>query len=264
MDLGIKGKKALVTGGASGIGQAIALELAKEGAKVFITSREEVKLKKTLALLGGKKAGHGTWECNITDEEAPQKAVEFVRRNLGQPDIVVNNVGSALEITDPFCPVSDWRKLFRLNFEVAVEINNLLIPHMKEQDWGRIVNITSDAAMENSGPVPFCASKAALGAYTRSMGRVLATQTRNVVMTAVMPGVVLTEGGHWEKVLKVRPEHAEKYLRERCPLGRFGKIEEISPMVVFLCSELASFCQGSIVSVDAGQSKHFMYHNFLA
>ncbi len=263
MDLGLKGKKALVTGGASGIGQAIALELAREGAKVFITSREEKKLKKTLKLMGGEKKGHGYFECNITDEGAPEKAVKAMHKDFGKPDIVVNNVGSAMEVMDPFCPLSDWRKLFRLNFEIAVEINNLLIPHMKKQDWGRIVTITSDAALENSGPVPFCASKAALGAYTRSMGRVLATQTKNVVMTAVMPGVVLTEGGHWEKVLKERPEHAEKYLRERCPLGRFGKIEEISPMVAFLCSEQASFCQGSIIPVDAGQSKHFMYFNFL-
>lgn len=264
MDLGIKGKRALVTGGASGIGQAVAMDLAKEGVNVFITSREEAKLKRTLDLMGGKKDGHAYWAGTITDEGAPAEMVKVMHKDFGNPDIVVNNVGSALEIMDPYCPISDWRKLFRLNFEVAVEVNNLLLPYMRKQDWGRVVTITSDAALENSGPVPFCASKAALGAYTRSLGRVLATQTKNVVMTALMPGVVLTEGGHWEKVLKERPEHAEKYLRERCPLGRFGKTTEISPMVVFLCSELASFCQGSIIPVDAGQSKHFMYHNFIS
>lgn len=263
MNLGLKGKRAIVTGGAVGIGQAIAIDLAKEGVKVFITSRNERKLKETLRIMGGKGKGHGAMKCDITDDGAPSKVVKGMHKKFGRPDIIVNNVGSALEITDPYCPISDWRKLFRLNFEVAVEINDLLIPHMKEQNWGRVVTITSDAALENSGPVPFCASKAALGAYTRSMGRVLATETPNVVMTAVMPGVVATEGGHWEKVLKDRPEHAEKYLRERCPLRRFGKTTEISPMVVFLCSEQASFCHGSIISVDGGQSRHHLYYNFL-
>src|SRR3989338_8163225 len=113
--------------------------------------------------------------------------------------------------------------------------------------------------MENSGPVSYCTSKAALAAYTRSMGRILAWEGGEVVMSSVLPGVVLTEGGHWEQVLKTRPEHAEKYLKERCPLGRFGKPSEISPMVLLLCSKLATFYHGSIVLVDAGQAKHF--HN---
>ncbi len=264
MDLGIKGKKALVTGGASGIGQAIAMDLAKEGVKVFITSREDAKLKKAMTMLGGKKAGHSFLKCDIADDQGPEKLIQVLHKDFGHPDIVVNNVGSAFGITDPYCPTSDWRKFFRLNFEVAVEINNLLLPHMKKQNWGRIVTITSGAALENSGPVPYCAAKAALGAYTRSMGRVLATEAQNVVMTAVMPGVVLTEGGHWEHVLKERPEHAEKYLRERSPLGRFGKTSEISPMVIFLCSKMASFCHGAIVPVDAGQAKHFMSFNYLS
>jgi 3-oxoacyl-[acyl-carrier protein] reductase len=128
---------------------------------------------------------------------------------------------------------------------------------MKKQDWGRIVNVSAGASMENSGPAPYCSIKAALTAYSRCMGRILATETKNVVMSAILPGVVITEEGHWQKVLKERPEHAEKYLKERTPLGRFGKPSEISPMVVLLCSELATFCQGSIVAVDAGQAKHY-------
>lgn len=263
MDLGIKGKKALVTGGATGIGQAIALDLAKEGVKVVITSRSNERLNKMMDMLGGKESGHYGIVCNITDVDAPQALADEIHNNFGNLDIVVNNVGHTLEITDPYCPISDWRKVFRLNFEVAVEINNCFIPYMKKQDWGRIVNITSGAGLENSGPVTFCTSKAALTAYTRSMGRILAIETSNVVMTAVSPGVVITEGGHWDKVLQERPEHAEQYLKERCPLDRFGETFEISPMVVLLCSEKASFCQGAIVPVDAGQSRHYMYFNYL-
>lgn len=263
MDLGLKGRKVLVTGGALGIGQAIALDFVKEGARVVITSRNEEGVRKTLALMGGAEAGHYGAVCNITDEGAPQALARDIHEKFGQLDVVVNNVGSTLDITDPYCPISDWRKIFRVNLEVVIEINNLFLPHMKEQDWGRIVTITSGAGLENSGPVTYCASKAALTAYTRTMGRILATETSNVVMTAVMPGVVLTEGGHWDRVIKERPEHLQRYLKERCPLGRLGQPSEISAMVVLLCSERASFCHGAIVPVDAGQARHYMYFNFL-
>ena len=259
MDLGIKGKRALVTGGAVGIGEAIAIDLAKEGVQVVITSRNKEKLNDTLEKLGGHNAGHYSIVTDLTEEGAPERCEKEVHQNVGNIDIVVNNIGSTLDVTDPFCPVSDWRKVYRLVLEVAVEINNLFLPSMKEQGWGRIVNITAGAAMENSGPVPYCSMKAAFTAYTRSMARILAMEAQDVVMSAVLPGVVITEGGHWDTVLQERPEHAEKYLKDRCPLGRFGQPSEISPMVVLLCSQLATFCQGSIVLVDAGQAKH--YHN---
>lgn len=259
MDLGIRGKKALVTGGAVGIGEAIAIDLAKEGVKVVITSRNEPKLKKTLEKIGGREAGHYAIVTDLTKEGAPEECAREIHQNFGNLDIIINNIGSTLGITDPYCPIPDWRKVYRLVLEVAVEINNLFVPYMKKQGWGRIVNITAGAAMENSGPVPYCSMKAAFTAYSRSMARILATEAGDVVMSAVLPGVVFTEGGHWDNVLKERPEHAERYLKERCPLGRFGQPSEISPMVVLLCSKLATFCHGSIVLVDAGQAKH--YHN---
>ena len=259
MDLGIQGKRALVTGGAIGIGRAIVVDLAKEGVSVAFTSRNDKNLEETLSMIGGEKAGHRAIQCDVSEEGMPKKLAE----DLGDIDIVVNNVGSTLSITDPYCSLSEWRKVFHLNVEVAVETNNLFLPYMKKQDWGRIVNITAGAALENSGPVVYCASKAAMTAYTRSMGRILAIETRNVVMSAVLPGVVLTEEGHWANVLKESPEHAEKYLKERCPAGRFGKPSEISPMVTLLCSQKATFNQGSIVLVDAGQAKHYSYFTFL-
>ena len=264
MELGLKGRRALVTGGALGIGQAIALDLAREGALVYIASRKADALQKTLDLLAGIAPGHAGSACEIERDGEPRQLVERVRADFGEPDILVNNVGHTQDVTDPYCPLSDWRRVFRLNFEVAVEMSNLVLPHMKAQDWGRIVNITAGSALENNGPVTYCASKAAITAYTRSMGRILALETSNVVMSGVMPGVVLTEGGYWDGVLRERPEHAEKYLQERTVLRRFGQPSEISPTVVMLCSEKASFCQGCIFLVDAGQARHFMYHAFMS
>jgi 3-oxoacyl-[acyl-carrier protein] reductase len=259
VELGLKGKTALVTGGASGIGRAIVLELAKEGVRVAFTSRNKERIAETVKLMGGPKSGHLAVETDITEEGAPAEVAQEVLKEFGDVNIVVNNVGDTLNILDPLCPISDWRRLFRLNLEVHVETNNLFIPRMKAKKWGRIVNITAGAAFENSGPVPYCTMKAAYTAYTRCMARVLAPD--GIVMSAVLPGVVITEEGHWQKVLKERPEHAEKYLQERTSLKRFGRTDEISPMVVMLCSELASFCVGSIVPVEGGQARHFFAGN---
>lgn len=257
MELGIKGKRALVTGGATGIGKAIALELAREGVQVMIASRNKERVENALGELKKVSKGHDGFVTNITDDGAPTELVGNIRNKYGPLDIVVNNVGDTLGILDPLCTLDDWARLFRLIMGVAIEINNLVIPDMKKKAWGRIVNITAGAGMENSGPVPYCSLKAAFTAYSRSMGRVLALENTGIVMSAVLPGVVLTEEGHWAGVLKTRPEHAEKYLKERTVLQRFGKPDEISPMVAFLCSELASFCIGSIVPVEGGQARHF-------
>jgi 3-oxoacyl-[acyl-carrier protein] reductase len=245
-----------VTGGATGIGKAIALELAKEGARVVITSRIESRVSSTVIALNKLGNGHDGCALDIVEENAPSKLITEIVKKHGNIDIVVNNVGDTLGILDPLCSLDDWAKLFRLIMGVAIEINNAIIPGMKANGWGRIVNITAGAGMENSGPVPYTSLKAAFTAYSRSMGRVLALENTGIVMSAVLPGVVLTEEGHWSEVLKTRPEHAEKYLQERTVLRRFGKPEEISPMVALLCSNLASFCIGSIVPVEGGQARH--------
>jgi 3-oxoacyl-[acyl-carrier protein] reductase len=254
MELGLKGKKALITGGATGIGRAIAVDLAKEGVQVVVTSRVKQDLESVLDEIG-RHQGHMIVETDLVADDGPQALGKRVQKDFGDLDIVINNIGGTLGITDPLCPVSDWRRIFRLNFEVTIELNNFFLPMMIKKNWGRIVNISAGSAMENNGPVPYCTIKAALAAYSRSMGRVLAAQ--NVVMSSVLPGVVLTERGDWARNIKERPDHVEKYLKDRCPLGRFGQPHEISPMVVLLCSELASFCQGAIVPVDGGQCKHY-------
>ena len=117
--------------------------------------------------------------------------------------------------------------------------------------------------MEISGPSAFNASKAALTAYSKSVGRQLALEKRNIVMTALAPGIVLTEKGHWKKILKKKPSHARNYLKNRVPLGRFGTMDETTGIIVFLASDHASFFHGSIIHADGGHSKHYMSDTFL-
>jgi len=230
MRLGIRGKVALVTGGATGIGKAIVKQLTREGVIVCYTARD----------LG----------VDVTKDSHRKK----IFKHMEGVDIIVNNVGSDLGIKDPYCSIEDWISVFNVNLLSHIAINNNYIPYMKKKGWGRIVNISAGSAMENNGAVPYCCSKAALTAYSRCMGRVLAKD--GIVMSAVQPGIVVTERGHWNPET-IKTEHAKKYLEERTVLKRFGTPKEIAPMVVLLCSELASFCQGAIVPVDGGQAKHY-------
>lgn len=263
MDLNIKNKFALVTGGAQGIGSSITKNLLKEGVNVILTSRSANAIDEIINDNKDFKNNIYPIQTELLDDNSITNLYDQVISINPNIEILVNNAGHTLNITDPHCSIEDWHSVFKLNFDIPVQLTNYFVPIMKNNKWGRIVNITSCAGLENSGPVTFSTVKAALTAYTRSMGRVLAIEEPGIVMSAVFPGVVITKGGHWEEVLKTNPEHAKKYLAERCPLGRFGEIDEIGPIVAMYCSELASFSHGAIIPVDAGQSKHFMSFNYM-
>lgn len=258
MELGIKGKKCLVTGGSNGIGAEISRALLNEGCIVTGTSRCSADAF-IHSLPEHLRVNFSSIQAELSDLEG---ITSFAGSNDFKYDILINNAGHTLDIRDPHCSFDDWTKVLNLNFLSCVQMVNVVTPYMRSSGWGRIVNITSCAGLENSGPVTFTTSKAALTAYTRSMGRVLAMEAPGVVMTALYPGVIVTPGGHWDNVLRNNPKHAEKYISERCPLGRFGEIKEFVPSVLFFCSQHASFAHGSIIGIDGGQSKHFCQYNY--
>ncbi len=254
MDLDLKGRKALVTGASRGIGLAIAKSLAAEGARVALVSRGAATLKSALASLGRTK-GHAAKAIDLADASGVKTLCAWLKAGFGSPGIVVHNAGGTLDVREPLCPIEDWRRILRLNLEAAIEINNALIPEMKRSGWGRIVHISSVSGAENLGPAPYCVAKAALNAYARSYGRLFAAD--GIVISAVAPGAVYSPGGPWDKAARERPEHVERYLRERTPMHRFSAPEEIAAVVTFLCSARASQCTGAVVPVDGGLGKAF-------
>jgi len=254
MELGIKGKIALITGAGRGIGEAIAYSLAKENVTLIVVS----KTKKDLTSLINKTSNpklHYIFPADLSKESESKKLIYFIKKKKIIPDIIVNNVGGTLNINNPLAGVSDWRKVLRINLEVGIEINNAFIPYMQKKKWGRICHISSIAGLENQGPPSYCASKAALNAYVRSVGRYLSSQ--NIVMSSVLPGAILTKNGYWDSQFKMYPAKVKKYLEERMAIKRFGTVEEISEFVVFLCSKHSSFCSGSQFLLDGGQGRLF-------
>jgi 3-oxoacyl-[acyl-carrier protein] reductase len=255
MDLGIKGKLALVTGAGRGLGEGICRSLAKEGVRILATSRTAADLNRLVKELGGHDAGHWILPLDIAAPDGPRKLIEFAQQHELQPEIIVNNIGGNLGLTDPLGPVDDWQKVMRLNVEIALEINRAFIPKMQEGKWGRICHVSSISALENQGPPAYCAAKAALNAYVRSLGRYVCVD--NVILTSVMPGAVFTKDGYWDQASRDRSVHVNKFLNERMAIRRFGRVDEISELVTFLCSAHASFCVGSAFLADGGQGRTF-------
>lgn len=254
MDLEIKDKTALVTGAGRGLGAAICRSLAKEGVRIVACSRTKSDLQTLIHTLPNSEK-HKYIAIDLSKDAGTDDLIGFIDGSNVEVDILVNNVGGTLNINDPFQNIRDFRSVMQLNLDVAVSLNSVLIPKMQERKWGRVCHISSISALENQGPPAYCAAKAALNAYIRSIGRYVSPD--NVIVTGVMPGAVLTEGGYWEDALRDRPDHVQKFLSERMASKRFGKEEEISELVTFMVSEQASFLVGSILLADGGQGRVF-------
>jgi 3-oxoacyl-[acyl-carrier protein] reductase len=155
VELKLRDKVALVTAAGRGIGRAICLSLATEGARVFATSRTASDLESLLAAMGNDDGRHRSFAMDLAAPGSPEELVEILKASVGLPDIVVHNLGDTLGIKDPLCSMDDWDRVWRVNIGVSLELNRLIIPSMQERRWGRIVNIASTASLENNGPVTY-------------------------------------------------------------------------------------------------------------
>jgi 3-oxoacyl-[acyl-carrier protein] reductase len=257
MDLGIAKKRVLITGASRGIGAEIARHFAKEGCKLSLIARDRKNLEAVLKGIGTIEGGHDYLEINLRDPGAPTEAVKELLSRHEIIDIVIHNVGGALGIKDPLAKVNDWLEVWKFNVGIAMEINALLIPTMKGNKWGRIVHISSMNAVTGGtmvepygGSPAYNCAKAYLNMYVKTLGREMAKD--NVIISAVMPGTILSKGKHYDKLQKKNPQLVKEFLDHHHAIGRFGKAEEIAPFVLILCSTHASYAAGSLLSIDGG------------
>ena len=258
MDLGIKGKLALVTGSTQGIGYAIAGMLAAEGARVIVNGRRADLVKRAVSRLAGLGEIHGI-EADLSDVEGARKVVEAANA-VGPVDILVNNVGY-FEVT-PFEAITDeaWTSMFELNVMSGVRLTRELMPGMLERNWGRVVFIASEqSAKPNPNMIHYAMSKAAQVSVARGLAEL--TRGTAVTVNSVLAAPTWSEGveGFLEKMAADTgtPVEAMKTAYFDGPgrsslIQRWASADEIAAQVVFLCSTRAAAINGAAQRVDGG------------
>ncbi len=242
----LEGRTALVTGASRGIGRAIALALAEEGADVAINyvSNEEAaaSLVEEIQTLGRRAV---LARADVSDFPDTYAMAHSVLRDFGHIDILVNNAGVTSDKTFVNMDHSTWRKVLAINLDGVFNCTKVCIDQMVEQNYGRVVNITSVIGqIGNFGQANYAASKAGVAAMTKTLAKELAS--KGITVNAVAPGFIETE------MISSIPESLQDRLLSQIPLRRFGKAEEVAQMVVFLCSPEGDYVTGAELEVNGG------------
>jgi 3-oxoacyl-[acyl-carrier protein] reductase len=249
MDLGLKGKAAVVTGASRGIGRAIALRLADEGAGVAICARGEPALRETEAELRTRSVPVHAAVCDVGNADALDGFLDAARAKLGRLDILVNNPSGISFVDDE----AAWQSTFNVDLLAAVRASWKVTPWMADAGGGAIVHISSIAGLEATGfPAAYGAAKAALVSHAKSLAVALAPQ--KIRVNTVAPGSIEFAGGLWEQAKHENPDFYGAILKT-IPWGRMGTPEEVADVVAFLASERASWITGVCLVVDGGQHK---------
>jgi NAD(P)-dependent dehydrogenase (short-subunit alcohol dehydrogenase family) len=241
----MKGRNAVVTGGAAGIGFAIAQRLAASGARVSLWDRDDKALAESAKALGA--AAH-TARLDISDETEVKLAFDETVRSLARVDVLVCSAG----ITGPNLatwdyPLADWKQVLDINLTGVFLCNKTVVAHMRKNDYGRIVNIASIAGKEgNPNASAYSASKAGVISLTKSLGKEVAKT--GIRVNCVTPAAVKT--GMFAQMTQAHID----FMLSKIPMGRFGHVEEIAALVAWLCSEECSFSTAAVFDLSGGRA----------
>lgn len=244
----LKNKIALITGAGRGIGRAIAIALAKEGAEVVINyngSEERAKeVKQTIEENGGKAS---IYKCNVSDFAACEAMIKDIAKEYGHLDILVNNAGITKDGLIMKMKEEDFDSVLNVNLKGTFNTIRHSARQMLKQRSGKIINISSvSGILGNVGQANYAASKAGVIGLTKTMARELGS--RGITVNAIAPGFVDTE------MTEVLSEEIRENACKQIILGRFGKPEDIANTVVFLASDKADYITGQVISVDGGMN----------
>jgi 3-oxoacyl-[acyl-carrier protein] reductase len=260
MDLKIKGKYALVTGGTHGIGKAIAIALADEGCNIAVCSRTPSRIEDTEKELKTKGVDCLAIQADVTNKEDIHKVFNRIIERWRTLHILVNNVGGGgrwgkedIEATDE----KVWQEVYDKNVMSSIRFIKLVIPYMRKQKWGRIINITSIYGREAGGRPWFNIAKTAQTVLMKNLSLKKDLVREGITFNSVAPGGIMIPDTGWEQEQKKDPIAFRNMLNEKFPLGKLGKPEEVASVVVFICSEKASLVNGASIPVDGSEGRSF-------
>ena len=243
--LDLQGRNAIVTGGAAGIGFAIAKRLAESGARVSLWDRDDKALAGARGRLGDKTH---VLAVDVTDENRVKDAFALTLQAMGQVDALVCSAGiTGPNTTVAEYPLADWKQVLDINLTGLFLCNKAAVPHMQKRDYGRIVNIASIAGKEgNPNASAYSASKAGVISLTKSLGKELAKT--GIRVNCVTPAAVKT--GMFAQMTQ---QHID-FMLSKIPMARFGEVDEIASLVAWLCTEECSFSTGAVFDLSGGRA----------
>lgn len=245
----LAGKRVLITGASRGLGQSCAEAFATAGAKLLLAGRTAERLARLHASLE-RPEDHRVLAGDLTKPEAVDGLIQAAEAG-GDLDIILHVMGGGLGLRDPLLSREEFAALFVVNLAAAAEINRRLMPRMVERKTGNIVHVGSIASTEAVGSVGYNTVKAALAAYTRSLGRAFAST--GVIVTGMLPGGFGAPDNAMERLQRRDPALFTQWVEQRLPRKHLGRPEELIPLLMFLASRRATMMAGCCVPIDAGE-----------
>ena len=244
----LEGKTALVTGASKGLGKAMACALAEAGAQVVLVSRDEAKLSAVAKEICACGSVAEVFTADVTDEQQVARVCEQFKAKVGNKlHILVNNAGINIRKPVTDFTLEEWNSVMNTNVTSAFLMCRAFVPMMKENGYGRIIQMTSIMShVALAGRTAYATSKTALLGFTRALALELAPE--KITVNGISPGVFATE---MNVPLMTNPELSAQFM-SKIPLSRWGKPEEIGRLAVYLCSEDASFITGTDIVIDGG------------